>query len=67
MMKDKSFSEGLIEGAVSMTVSVVAMYIGTALGLKARRKLAEMQADERIDDEEVYTDEDEFCDDLFEN
>ena len=50
----------IIEGAVSMTVSVVALYAGTTLGLKARRKLAEIEAEERIDiyDGEVFEDED---------
>ena len=55
-----SFTKSLIEGTVSMAASIAALYIGTTLGLKARQKLAEIEAEERIDiyDGEVFEDED---------
>ena len=52
------FTKGIVEGTVSMAASIVALYIGTTLGLRARKKVYELNADERIDDEEVFEDED---------
>ena len=53
------FTKGLIEGTVSMAASIAALYIGTTLGLKARKKVYELNADERIDEEEEeFYDED---------
>ena len=37
--------EGFIEGAVSMTVSVVALYAGTSVGLRVREKLIRAKID----------------------
>ena len=58
-MRDKDFIGGFVEGVVAMATSIGALYIGTNLGLRARKKLAEMDADERIDEEEEeFYDED---------
>ena len=53
------FTKGIIEGTVSMAASIAALYIGTTLGLKARKKAYELSAGERIyEEEEEFYDED---------
>lgn len=56
-MKNKEFITGLVEGVVSMGVSVVALYAGMNLGLRARRKILLSQIEDRIDEEEAFEDD----------